>query len=72
MCFWFWSQLHHDFGDAMIRAVERLFSFTAVPRVGKWGIILDWNKHVIFVFYLPNIMLQKFSSFKRKSPFVSE
>lgn len=56
----------------MIRAVERLFSFTAVPRVGKWGIILDWNKHVIFVFYLPNIMLQKFSSFKRKSPFVSE
>lgn len=59
MCFWFWSQLHHDFGHAVIRALERPFSFTAVPRVGTWGVILDWNKHVIFVFYLPNIMLEK-------------
>lgn len=54
----------------MIRAVERLFGFTDVSRVGKWGIILDWNKHVVFVFYLP--MLEKNSSFKRKSPFVAE
>jgi len=67
MRFWFRSRLHHNFGDVMIRAVERLFSFTAVPRVGKWRIILDWIKYVIFVFYLPNIMLEKIFS-KRKSP----
>lgn len=27
MCFWFWYQLHSDFGDAMIRAMKRLFQF---------------------------------------------